>query len=262
MSKFCSPGRFLPLPISLLFSASLSGCGSGEIFSPASDSGESIASHTPERVFRTEILGRQGERLLATAECAPDSNGVFPEGSSVPDHGSRSIQVRNKNGKVETLSVYFASGGGCIQRPLRDLWAASLNWRAMQWKGTGELSVHKIPPPNSGAMQSFRANYHTVQMGLISIDWALDWTYYLNVGNFQDPENIIIHFIKSWGTSHISWWRGKVELQQLTPQVTSFKLDAELSATSRGESDVMAEVGEYYDKLKAAQPNWGALPTR
>ena len=236
----------------------LMGCGPSEVFYASDDDG--MMSLDIEEIRESQVRSPSGEFLLETDHCSPDSSGKYSDDTQMTVSEPMVVAMKSSRGKSSSKTVYFAKGGGCVLRPLRELWAVALHWDDMQWKDSGSATVEGITPLRKGAVQSFRVNYHQVPIPFVNVDWALDWNFYLPWGTPQNPESLMIHFFKSSGTDYITYWEGRIQLHALSSNVTSFTLDASLLAYTKDQKAVDDEVYEYHQKLKSVSPNWSALP--
>ncbi len=225
-----------------------SGCGTRQNL-------EEIAGENDSPRPRTFLrLTDGGERVLSTAFCAPDSQGQFPDGARVLHQGTRT--VRTRSGPITT---FYSTGGGCIRRPLREVWAASLNWGPMQWNDTGRATVRRVEPNSPGQIFKYRVGYRVDVFPLFSVDWNMDWGHSLIAGTLEHPEELVLQFKKTSGTHYINWWKGRIDLFELEPNLTSFSLDVDLLAHGKNGVATHNQVLELYEKLSRVEPHWPAL---
>ncbi len=228
----------------------LSACGQNELFNDGSEHFKA-KRRSPPLTF--EVDTEHGQKLKATQYCRPDHQGIFSDNTVMISEGMRPLQRARKT------SVFFSNGGGCIRRPLREVWAASLNWGSIQWNHTGRAQVQSMQPPSPSVLLNYRVHYRVNPIPFVVVDWSLDWQHILKTGTVEQPVDLLIQFTKTSGTSHITAWNGSIELNELSPDLTSFALDVELLATGKGSADPKNQVFELHEKLKRAAPNWSAL---
>ncbi len=242
------PCRFAMI-FPLLALSILSGCGPSQSYEELPGGGGRRPSYRTY-LTRTEA----GEQILSTDFCAPDEQGRFPAGARVLNHGRRLVRTRSRD-----LNPYFSSGGGCIRRPIQEVWAASLNWGPMQLNDTGRAIVRRIPQDRVPLRFKYEVSHRVDPFPFISVNWILEWAHALASGTLQRPREVVIQFKKISGTHYIDWWKGWINLYELSPQVTSFGLDVELLAHGKDVVAAQNLVYELYEKLSRVAPDWQDL---
>lgn len=263
LSKLPSKDDFVRFTLPFLSAMILSACGASQIVEDLSSPDVSgvpsrLGVNNSEDLPVREVRTLSGQVLKADPDCGPDSNGNYSEQTLIQSSGVRTLRVKMSDGTEREIAPNFALGGGCVNRPIREVWAASLNWPAMQWNGSGKATVQQINSRDLDDLLSFDVR-HEVVVGIIPISWTLSWNHFLRKGTTAEPNHVIIRFNKSAGTGFITRWKGRIDFQQLSPNVTSFGLEVELLAQGKDIKDATQEIFEYHDKIKRVAPNWDAL---
>lgn len=73
----------------------------------------------------------------------------------------------------------------------------------------------------------------------ITIEWTEEWAFGLKKGSADKPQEIVISYQKSEGTSHIKHLCGNILLQSLTPTSTGVYIYEEVQADRRTAEDVL-----------------------
>jgi hypothetical protein len=181
----------------------------------------------------------------STYFCAPDASGHFGQ--------TARIAYGQENGHD------FGLGGGCVARPLREVWAVMLNWPLMQWKGVDDSQAQAMANPPTDVELYYKVHYH-VERFFVNVEWWMDWYHVVKRGTVENPEKILINFQKVDGTDHIQYWVGSVFLEKISDEVTSFGIHVDVNADQQGPEDQGKTVQEVYDKLKKGEPDWDSLP--
>jgi hypothetical protein len=156
----------------------------------------------------------------------------------------------NGNTSADVVQVTQADhvhvlGGGCINRSIRDTWGAILDHPAMKPDDVDDYNASYHPEmvdPTQGQVFAFLI-VNTVHAlgGLVNPSWTVTWYHSIKLGTFEQPLQIIIDYQKTDGTSHINYQKGGWELDEVTPTVTSFTIDQQISADrydiDKGNSD-------------------------
>lgn len=150
----------------------------------------------------------------------------------------------------------YGFGGGCIRRPILEVWATSLNQALMQWVDVDDSRALEYAPP-AGVAFFFSVNYAVHKF--ITVDWDMDWFHTVKAGTKQAPEKILINYQKVRGTSHIQFWRGTILLTRVNDHVTSFTMGNQISADQTSAQDAADAVKDVYGKLQTGAPDWSHL---
>ena len=177
--------------------------------------------------------------------CRPDASGKYL--SEAP-----AIQTGQGNG------YYFGHGGGCILRPLREVWAVAMNHELMKWNGVDEFTYQDLTP-TGGAVKDVRIHY-TVHRFIFTVSWDMDWISSVLAGTIQDPDQLEIDYRKVSGTSHIRLWQGSMHLVRLAQNVTGITMDNAVDADQTDQSDAGDTIKDVILKLRTGAPNWRELP--
>lgn len=191
---------------------------------------------------------------LSTIYCEISPNGQYEEKLTVE--------------QSESDDMYWASGGGCILRPIRETWALTHNLNLMQWEKTHEFSATKLSPAQD-LTHHYEIKY--IVHDTLTVDWTMVWFHSLTGwGGMEDPGQVSINYQKTKGTSHIRRWEGSILLEAVEDGVTGFSIRNGIKGSSVsgiGAERAKTAVEDVYDKLKKAnnrfssrqEPNWDAI---
>jgi hypothetical protein len=150
----------------------------------------------------------------------------------------------------------FGLGGGCMHRPIREVWAAALNQQLMQWVDVDDSRSLSYTPP-AGVAFFFSVNYAVHRF--ITVDWDMDWYHTVKAGTKAEPVKLLINYKKVRGTSHISYWEGTIILDRVNDHVTSFAMLNQINADQTSPQDAADAVKDVYGKLRNGAPDWSRL---
>jgi len=146
--------------------------------------------------------------------------------------------------------------GGCVNRPIRELWAAFEGETLIRWKGSKKgFHLQKIPAKN-GAHHSFKASYKG------GTDWETIWNFTVAKGTPEDPGKIIIKYENSTHGRGMKHWKGSVVLTKVDESVTSVFIRNEFDLLAVAQLKVDEEqksfkaAKELFEEAKTAKPNW------
>lgn len=156
------------------------------------------------------------------------------------------------NGK-DPSGFYFAMGGGCLERPLKELWAVLHNKLSVKWKDADLVSFSLVPHPEVNFL--FQAAYAAGPF-FARQPWVIEWYQTLKSGTLEHPEHLIVHYSKVSGTSHLPHWKGSIELLALDENTTSFAMRNEIRGTHINEEKAAGGILDILHNLKVTEPNW------
>lgn len=186
-----------------------------------------------------------------TKYCEPDANGRFD---------SATVHIE---GGLGANAVAWADGGGCVLRPIREVWAALQNMDAMKWDETDRMTFARTDHPNTDFTHLYGVTYYkSTIIGLI--DWTIQWFHGFDIGTFDEPLRVNIQYKKVNGTSNIPVWEGGITLSKVKNGVTSIGIHNEFKARqSNGENVQSAKdsIIELTRKARTAAASWENLNT-
>ena len=169
----------------------------------------------------------------------------------------------------EKNEVFFAQGGGCILRPIREVWAMMHNMDLMLWEDTTRFTVNQGSPP-SGSSHHYKINY-VVEQSIGGASWTMDWFHSVTWGTLAQPGQVLVNYQKTAGTTHIKIWEGSILLEEVDEKVTGFAAIDNIKGSSLSGIDVSKPLGavkDLYDKLRTKsdrfsdrnkEPNYEAI---
>src|SRR5690606_33696154 len=101
----------------------------------------------------------QGE----SAFCKPSPGGDYPADAPTVDTG-------------ETEEFVWAEGGGCIQRPIEEVWGVLHNQPLMVWKTIDRFEAQPALA-SDGALYAYNVHYEVDR--LFTVTWDMRWTHIL-----------------------------------------------------------------------------------
>ncbi|MBI4042712.1 MAG: hypothetical protein HY391_04460 [Deltaproteobacteria bacterium] len=152
---------------------------------------------------------------------------------------------------------YWAEGGGCILRPLKEVWAVGHNQPHLVWDRVDDYSVTVKEPPQN--VTHFYEVLYKVKEFFITVDWTMYWFHSIQRGTFEDPKEVLINFQKVAGTSYIPYWKGSILLKEIAPGVTQFSIRWLIDASEQTEAKAAESVRTMYEKFRTGGPNWEPL---
>lgn len=186
-------------------------------------------------------------------------------------HNTRFCQV-DSNGKIlsddhsaaDGDPRIHAQGGGCIARPIREVWAVLLNQPAMKPDDVNEYHPVERPDlvnPAEGQVFAFdvRNIVHALG-GIVNPEWTVRWYHSINFGTYAAPNQLRFKFQKVDGTSHINYQKGNYVLDRVTENVTSFTMEQWVEADRYDVEKGAQEVSTALRKLRNNSPDWTKLP--
>jgi hypothetical protein len=178
--------------------------------------------------------------------CTPKQDGTF-DGNAIV------IQRSGNDGYHD-----FAIGGGCILRPLREVWAAAQNGAAWAWSDATERSFESQTPTDPRVAFLFEAAY-SAGSSPFTQDWTMQYFHVLSAGTTAQPLRVILTYKKVQGTSYISYWQSTVDLRVVHGDMTAVAVRDDLSAALQGPSDAEAAVRDVVTRLRTTPAVWNYL---
>lgn len=186
------------------------------------------------------------DEVEVTEYCQPDDDGVWPEGI-----GDVSTGHTNEYG--------WGEGGGCVHRPIREVWAGLFDIPELVRDGVArhELRVLEPEPPYS---HRFHLDYEVDDF--ITVKWTNLWTHEILEGSLQEPVAVQVHYRRVEGSRLMPYWDGTILMRRLTDDITAVFVHEEID-TPRGQAQDEETAGinvkGYFRDAAAGQPNWELL---
>jgi hypothetical protein len=219
--------------------------------------------------------------LLLLAGCGDGPPTPFAGDPTAPtfDHASQAIQdaapegpyckvgtdgkyVGLKTGiarKGKRGEIFFAEGGGCIERPMREVWAVSHNPQIAAWRESDLISFKQSVDKR---VDFYFVSHHEAGPSFPFVgrtNWDMEWFQTLTEGDLDRPEHVVVKYLKHKGTSHIVFWEGSFELKALTESVTSFAMRNEVRGTRIDVDKAAGGVTDLFARLKTLPPDYRHL---
>lgn len=162
--------------------------------------------------------------------CKP-VNGTYTQGLKIASQGRRSPQGN-----------FFAEGGGCIQRPISEIWEVLRTAPGVKWK-EARVTQFKPLPAMAPVAWAFEARYAN---GWIA-RWIMEWRHTPVAGTADDPEYVVVKYQRVSGIVHIEAWEGAIDLKRLDDDWTSVAQLNEIRGSGMSGIDVTKAVGGLTD---------------
>jgi hypothetical protein len=153
-----------------------------------------------------------------------------------------------------------AIGGGCVMRPIREIWAVLNNLEIMKFEDADSFKAKSIAH-SSEFIRAYEITYFKSTV-VGEIDWTILWYHGIGKGNFENPESLNINYQRSRGTSNIPVWKGGIVLTKVNDTVTSISVRNEFKARqSKGENVTSARdaIAEIIGHARDGAPDWKRL---
>ena len=206
----------------------------------------------PEPTNAPAVDARLGsDPARGTKFCAPDGSGQFPGEA-----------VAMQSGQAPADGSAWAIGGGCVLRPIREVWAAISNLQAMRFGGSDSMEWAPATDAGTQYVHVYDLTYHKQAPIISSISWVIRWYHGVGRGTFAQPSQVNINYQRTHGTFLIPIWNGGLVLDKVTSTVTSLAIRNNFKASqSSGENEASARsaVAEMIRKARTVSPDWVRL---
>jgi hypothetical protein len=172
--------------------------------------------------------------------CQADANGQYPSSDFVVAESGDS-------------PFSYASAGGCILRPLQDVWAISQKSRTWAW-GNSDQEAFNATKLTSTPAQGTHAQAFLGSYAAGPFFARQRWTMRFDLQWSTGMQQIDIAYQKTRGTQHIPLWRGWVQMKQLAQNVVAFGMRDELSATQCNSRNCLQTIRDVLTHLRTDTP--------
>jgi hypothetical protein len=138
---------------------------------------------------------------------------------------------------AEDKKSTWAKVRGTVPKPLKAVLALLLDHNTTKSPKVDEMKVFKVESPHY--LELHKVHYEINPFPLIWVKWDEQWAYALIKGSAAEPEEVLISYQKSEGTSHIEHLCGNIELKKLNESTTDVYQYEEAKATNRTSEDTM-----------------------
>lgn len=186
-----------------------------------------------------------------TAFCSPGADGKFD---------AQTIQMKSGMGAD---GIAWADGGGCVLRPIREVWAVLQNLEAMRWDDTDSANFERTDHPNPDFTHLYSVTYYKSTI-IGNIEWTIQWFHGFDQGTFDAPTRVNITYQRVRGTSNIPVWQGGITLSRVKNGVTSIGIHNEFKARQSNSENVQSaqdSITEITRKARTVAPDWTRLNT-
>jgi hypothetical protein len=171
--------------------------------------------------------------------CVPDVNGIYSQ------------DITLDSGPDQAPAQWWAAGGTCILRPIRDVWSVLHNYELLKWDGVDDIEVTGLPPPQNDVIDYDSVKY--IVHNFITVSWTMEWVHALSEGSLQDPKQVVVRYQRVSGTHYVPFWEGYIVLHKLTDTVTGVEMLDRLKASRTGENDCRGNVTDLIAKMRTGR---------
>jgi hypothetical protein len=196
--------------------------------------------------------GSGSDPTQGTKFCKPDSNGKFD-----------GITMLMQSGQTAADGSAWAEGGGCVLKPIREVWATINNLEVMKFQAADSFTYQRTLHPTPDTTHLYEITYNK-STAIGPIDWTIDWFHGFDKGTFDAPQRVNINYQRVRGTSNIPVWHGGIVLSKVNKSVTSIAIRNDFKArqsSSANEASARAALSEIITHSRDGSPDWGRLNT-
>jgi hypothetical protein len=178
-----------------------------------------------------------------------------------------SIEVSSDQLIEGQKGVFDGLGGGCVERPIREVWAVMLNLSVIKAADINDFRIVATHPeledPSQGIYFVFDIESVVRRLGgLVKVQWITRWFHSVTQGTYAAPEQVVINFKKISGSAHVAYDKESFTLDRVGPNITSFTMREMLKATQVNAARVKQNIVSTLSEARNGAPNWEALPDK
>ena len=228
-------------------------CGCSKVVDKTTDTPTNKPAQAPYvQTPDSELTQRKALGPVTTTYCQPKEDGTYSYDTQM--YGGDTTDGANGN-------YYYGEGGGCIGRPIRDAWGASMNQDLMVWTENGNSGTSVLSTPPAGVTRFFDVEYTHVEKGMgLKVKWNMTWYHTILAGTAQRPERILINYRRYKGTKFIKYWEGSIILTRVTDTITSIWIRNQIRATRVNEVNARGGATDIIAKIRRGDPATEFLP--
>jgi hypothetical protein len=172
------------------------------------------------------IRDGDGDPTHGTTYCPPGADGKFDPAAILSNTGMDPAG----DGAVST------DGGGCVMRPIQEVWAALNNLEQIKFQDMNSFEATRQINPTPAFTHLYVITYHT-STPIGEQTWTLDWYHGFDQGTFEAPERVNIIYGRTGGSSTISAWSGQITLTKVNSQITSMAMHNRFKSLQGSDKD-------------------------
>lgn len=203
------------------------------------------ASNTPV------VHDGSGDGSGQTKYCVPDAKGSYD---------GKAIALQSG---LNADASAWAQGGGCVLRPIREVWAVINNLEVMKFEDADRFTATRTINPKADFTHLYAITYYkSTPIG--AINWTIEWYHGIGSGTFTDPNSVNINYQRTKGTAFIPIWHGGIVLTKVTDAVTSVAIRNEFRASQSDAENVGSAqdaLTEMIRHMRDGAPDWSRLNT-
>ena len=183
--------------------------------------------------------------------CAPNAKGQYPTNIMLGSTGT------NPDGSS------WAEGGGCVLRPIREVWAALNSYAAMKVEAADSYAVDHPHVTLGPTITNFYeiSDHYSELGGFFKFHEIMRWYNGLFSGTFMAPNAVEIVFERVSGGAQVSIWNGYITLAKINDSTTSFFIHNNMRTLQSDDDIAHAESYgvEMITKARTLAPDWNNL---
>jgi hypothetical protein len=157
-----------------------------------------------------------------------------------------------KSGKTET-KLDYAVASAKVEKTIQALLDQVLDPKTARNNSDTVVKIKTLPlGPH---VRFFEEHIEIKPVFFLTLNWTEKWATTLIKGTAQDPQEYLVSYEKTEGTSHIQHLCGNIILKSLGPQSTWVYLYQELEATRRDANNIMNDLTGTLKTLQQRQSN-------
>jgi hypothetical protein len=195
-------------------------------------------------------VGGDGDPAHGTKFCSPEEDGTFNAKDIKLEFGTNGIDGSG-----------WAIGGGCVLRPIREVWAVLNNLSVMKFEDADTFHSTRMKNIKAEFSHAYEITY-SVSTVKGDVDWTMRWYHGIGGGSFAEPKSINVNYQRTKGDSSISIWRGGIVLTKVNDDVTAIGVRNEFKALQTKAKNVNSAIdalNEFIEHTRTGDPDWDAL---
>jgi hypothetical protein len=138
---------------------------------------------------------------------------------------------------TDTKNNDWGQISGVVNKPIADLYKKLQDPKTIRNSDTTHVTV--VTVDTKEFLKKIIEKIVIKPVFFITIDWSEEWGFALKHGTPEKPEEIVISYQKSEGTSHIKMLCGNILLQSLSANSTGVFIYEQVQADRRTPKDVL-----------------------
>jgi hypothetical protein len=152
--------------------------------------------------------------------------------------------------------------GGCINRPIKEVFATLVNFAAMKPDPVDRI----IPTQRKDLEDPTKNMFYVIDVRNVKgsiigdIKWDVQYRYSVTKGSYDKPRQVAVNYQRTWGSSFVEMIKGGYVLDKVNDNVTSFVMTQVIKTAQYSQGDMRRDLTTDLRKARTAQPLWANLP--